>query len=69
MFVGAIVAMVIQRNSSTLRVSWWNAILGVILLSIVGMIPLIGWIASIIIFLGVFGSFVQRVRSAVSLIR
>ena len=69
MFVGALVAMLIQRNSPTLRVSWWNAIIGVIILSLVGMIPLIGWIASIIIFLGVFGSFVQRVRSAVSLIR
>ncbi len=59
MFVGAYTEALIKKRPN-LRVSWLNAILGVIGLVIIGMIPFIGWLVVTAVCLMLFGVMAQR---------
>jgi hypothetical protein len=44
---------------------WWHALLGVIVLALIGIIPVIGWIVGLVFFLNALGTIVRLLRTSV----
>jgi cytoskeletal protein CcmA (bactofilin family) len=61
--LGAIVERML-RKSSALHISWLNALGGVLLFQLIGLLPVVGWLVRALLFLTVFGVLAQRVRRA-----
>ena len=61
MFLGAWFEAVIKKRPN-LHVTWLNAVLGVIAFLIVSMIPLVGFLLSLVIVLALFGVMAQKVQ-------
>jgi cytoskeletal protein CcmA (bactofilin family) len=65
MFLGAWLTAAYKKRSA-LQVTWVNALSGVILIEVFSLIPVIGWIAKVVIVLALFGVLTVRVQQRVS---
>jgi len=64
-FAGSLLMAFIKKQE-VLRITWGSAIGGVIVFEIVTLIPVIGWLVGVVIWVAVFGSIGQRIQQHLS---
>lgn len=65
---GSLIRKLITR-SSEIRVTWVTALFGILLLSFIVSVPLIGWIVGLVFFLVAFGSFAHAIYKGILTLR
>jgi hypothetical protein len=65
MFVGAWISKVVRKQAA-IRLTWLSALGGIVLLSIVSLIPIIGWIVVKIVELAIFGVVTHSIQNRLS---
>ncbi|MEK7584101.1 MAG: hypothetical protein AAB490_02570 [Patescibacteria group bacterium] len=63
-FTGALLFKWIQKTPD-LQFSWWSVAAGVIVIGVLKLIPVIGWLLVLVIFLMVFGSVLQTLKAQI----
>ncbi len=61
MFIGASLWRV-MRKGTVLHLEWTSAIVGVVVLELIGLIPFIGWLVKWVVCVAVFGALASRTR-------
>ena len=63
-FIGASVFKWIQR-AKELQFSWWSLVAGIVVLGALKLIPIVGWLVLLILFLMTFGGVLQTIKSQI----
>ncbi|HUO75552.1 MAG TPA: polymer-forming cytoskeletal protein [Candidatus Paceibacterota bacterium] len=63
-FLGSLVVMAVKKTR-VVRINWWSSLGGVVLLMVVSLIPILGWIVSVLLALAVFGVIARRAHHSV----
>lgn len=55
----------VMKKRPALQITWVNAIIGMLALELLGLIPIIGWIIQILVFVAIFGVVATRAQKAI----
>jgi hypothetical protein len=65
LLLGAWLSSLIYKHP-TIHITWANALLGTVLLQVLGIVPIAGWIVQCLVFTAAFGFLAHRAQQALS---
>lgn len=65
MFLGSWLVNVFKKRAA-LRLSWWSGLLGIVLMSVLSLVPVVGWILAALLDMVMFGVVVHTIQRRIS---